>query len=382
MIRGNQKVDSMNEMRYDWLGDRWVIFAPNRLLRPDNYHDLAHRHSCQTITSSKEGHTSNGQRCPFCLGAEDQTPPATLTLRTDRQSTSDWSVRVVPNKFPAIDAPEEFCLRDEKSDRSTPRSDLFMRKQTRGGHEVIIEAPFHVQSITQLPNDHAALIFEAYQQRLKYWRNVQSMRYAVVFKNNGADAGASLVHAHSQLICTDFLPSDVLKTQKRTIEYQKTHGRCYVCDVLKEELLANQRIVTQSESFVALCPFASRLPYSVSILPKHHQSAFEACSVDQLRELATLAQQTLLAIELEHPGAAYNYVLQTAPLDDHDPAAFHWRLKILPRLIKVAGFEWSSDCYINTVLPEKAAQDLARHLPACSQRPCVHTSVPSQICTN
>ncbi|MFN6305016.1 MAG: hypothetical protein ACK42H_22720, partial [Planctomycetota bacterium] len=216
----------MNEMRYDWLGDRWVIFAPNRLLRPDNYHDLAHRHSCQTITSSKEGHTSNGQRCPFCLGAEDQTPPATLTLRTDRQSTSAWSVRVVPNKFPAIDAPEEFRFRNEQADRSTPTSDLFIRKQTRGGHEVIIEAPFHVQSITQLPNDHAALIFEAYQQRLKYWRNVQSMRYAVVFKNNGADAGASLVHAHSQLICTDFLPSDVLKTQKRTIEYQKTHGRC------------------------------------------------------------------------------------------------------------------------------------------------------------
>jgi UDPglucose--hexose-1-phosphate uridylyltransferase len=249
-----------------------------------------------------------------------------------------------------------------------------MRKQTRGGHEVIIEAPFHVQSITQLPDDHAALIFEAYQQRLKYWRTVQSMRYAVVFKNNGADAGASLVHAHSQLICTDFLPSDVLKTQKRTIEYQKTHGRCYVCDVLKEELLACQRIVTQSESFVALCPFASRLPFSVSILPKKHQSAFEECSVDQLRELATLVQQTLLAIELEHPRAAYNYVLQTAPLDDHDPAAFHWRLKILPRLIKVAGFEWSSDCYINTVLPEKAAQDLSRHLVS-KHSPLAPTSI-------
>ncbi|MFM7977032.1 MAG: hypothetical protein ACKO8U_18335 [Pirellula sp.] len=118
----------MNEMRYDWLGDRWVIFAPNRLLRPDNYHDRAHRRSCQTTTSPGDGHTSNGQLCPFCLGAEDQTPPATLTLRTDRQSTLDWSVRVVPNKFPAIDAPEEFCLRSDQADRSTPASDLFMRK--------------------------------------------------------------------------------------------------------------------------------------------------------------------------------------------------------------------------------------------------------------
>ena len=364
----------MNEMRYDWLGDRWVIFAPNRLLRPDNYQALTHRRSVQVNPA-----TSDQQRCPFCLGSEDQTPSATLTLQTANENPNHWSVRVVPNKFPAIDAPEEFCFNPEQSYPSASNDALFMRKQTRGGHEVIIEAPFHVQSITQLPNDHAALIFEAYQQRLTYWRSVHSMRYAVVFKNNGADAGASLVHAHSQLICTDFLPSDVLKTQKRTLEYLKTHGRCYVCDILREELLVGHRIVSETESFVALCPFASRLPYSVSILPKQHQSAFEECSLNQLQELASLVQQTLLAIELQHPDAAYNYVLQTAPLDAHDPAAFHWRLKILPRLIKVAGFEWSSDCYINTVLPEKAAKDLARHVPTSTQGPKVSLLAQASI---
>ena len=360
MHRNNEGF-SMNETRYDWLGDRWVIFAPNRLLRPDNYRE----HKSYPI-ASEDSHYTNDQQCPFCPGSEDETPEAMLVLRTNPKTP--WSVRVVPNKFPAIQRisdPVPCCDGLNPIAASTAASTedaLFMRKQARGGHEVIIEAPTHVQSITQLPADHATLIFEAYQQRLLYWRNVHAMRYAVVFKNNGADAGASLIHSHSQLICTDFLPSDVLKTQRRSLEYLRSHGRCYLCDVLEKELQAAQRIVAQTESFVAFCPFASRLPYSVSILPKRHQAAFEECSPKELAELTRLVQHTLKAIEIEHPWAAYNYVMQTAPLDAHNPAAFHWRLKILPRLIKVAGFEWSSDCYINTVLPEQAAEALGRHI--------------------
>lgn len=363
----------MNEMRYDWLGDRWVIFAPNRLLRPDNY-----RQSLPQVHPSSHSVAEDPKRCPFCCGSEDQTPEPTLVLRTNSQVP--WSVRVVPNKFPAIQSDSDSLLSaiegvslEQPTQCDGSSDDLFLRKQTRGGHEVIIEAPSHVQSITQLHTDHAALIFEAYQQRLRYWRKVQAMRYAVVFKNNGADAGASLVHAHSQLICVDFLPSDVLKTQRRSLEYLRSHSKCYACEVLARELKLGQRLVAQTESFVALCPFASRLPYSVSILPLRHQSAFEECSASQIAELARLVQHTLRAIELEHPGAAYNYVLQTAPLDAHDPAAFHWRLKILPRLSKVAGFEWSSDCYINTVLPEDAASALARQM----QHATAQSSLPA-----
>ena len=353
----------MNEMRYDWLGDRWVIFAPNRILRPDNYRDPSSPKPNPTSLAPTDRITD--EHCPFCSGQEQQTPPPTLVLKTP--SAHDWSVRVVPNKFPAFDSANESPLCTDPqcnpANNSGNHSDLFLRKQTRGGHEVIIEAPNHIQSITQLPTEHAALIFEAYQERLRYWRSVHAMRYAVVFKNNGADAGASLVHAHSQLICTEFLPTDVLKTQLRSNEYFQTHRRCYACDVLEKEIQSNQRIVAQTDSFVALCPFASRLPYSVSILPIEHQSAFEECTPCQLVELARLVQWTLRSIECEHPQAAYNYVLQTAPLDAHNPAAFHWRLKVLPRLIKVAGFEWSSDCYINTVLPEEAAKALGRHFP-------------------
>ncbi len=364
----------MNEMRYDWLGDRWVIFAPNRLLRPDNFRPPR---NCQDSVATVAD--SQTKPCPFCLGSEDQTPEATLVLKTHPQAP--WSVRVVPNKFPAIQNHVPLESFDALEPQQSSKDELFLRKQTRGGHEVIIEAPSHVQSITQLQTEHAALIFEAYQQRLRYWRSVHAMRYAVVFKNNGADAGASLVHAHSQLICTDFLPSDVLKTQNRSQEYYQSHRRCYACDVIEQELKIAQRIVAQTDSFVALCPFASRLPYSVSILPKTHQSAFEECTPSQLAELARLVQHTLRAIETEHPQAAYNYVLQTAPLDSHDPAAFHWRLKVLPRLIKVAGFEWSSDCYINTVLPEDAAMALSGHMQANSMTQAGLTSSETPIAT-
>lgn len=376
----------MNETRYDWLSDRWVIFAPNREDRPDQYRQ------------SRSNAPNTIMECPFCSGHEHETPQPTLVLpendfdETSTHRTADaakrvrrsWQVRVVPNKFPAIPSHEPFS--DEnvpahfqadpalyvsenalggssvKQLQTAHADHLFQRNIPRGAHEVIIESSVHVDSITALPLDHIALIFEAYCRRLNHWRAQRDLKYAVIFKNYGADAGASLYHSHSQLISLDFVPRDIEKVNQRLVLHHEQYGCCYICQLMNEEEERQERIFYSSEHFVALCPFASRFPYSFSIIPRAHMSRYEEISPAERQDLALVTKKTLAALESAHPSAAYNFVLQTSPFGDGNEQSYHWRLRVIPRLSKIAGFEWGSDCFINTVTPEQAAKTLRSHL--------------------
>jgi len=132
--------------------------------------------------------------------------------------------------------------------------------------------------------------------------------------------------------------------------------------MIEEEEERQERIWYRTEHFVAICPFASRFPYSFSIVPRMHRSRYEEVSTDELLELAKIVKRTLTALEAAHPSAAYNFVLQTSPFRGGKDEAEHWRLRVIPRLSKVAGFEWGSDCFINTVTPEYATKVLRAHL--------------------
>ena len=376
----------MNETRYDWLSDRWVIFAPNREDRPDQY-----RHSQSNAPDEMI-------ECPFCSGHEQETPQSTLVLpeidfdetTTNRNPDSakrlrvSWQVRVVPNKFPAIPRHEPFLENDVQSrfhasptpivseiafgstsgtQIQTAQADhLFQRKIPTGAHEVIIESPVHVNSITALSVEHIAVVLEAYRRRLNHWRAQRDLKYAVIFKNYGADAGASLYHSHSQLISLDFVPRDIEKVNQRLVLHHKQYGCCYICQLMNEEEERQERILYSSEHFVAICPFASRFPYSFSIIPRVHRSRYEEINHAECDDLAIVTKKTLAALEAAHPTTAYNFVLQTSPFSDSNEEAHHWRLRVIPRLGKVAGFEWGSDCFINTVTPEQAAKTLRAHL--------------------
>lgn len=397
----------MNETRYDWLTDRWVIFAPSREERPDQFRLGARAAPSGAID------------CPFCAGFEHETPNPTLVLpEFDSDATTHnrkqphsysaprpWIVRVVPNKYPAVPRffdPEslpqdlqanscsEACAdfgshssgshssgshgpnshSSKASTRPSPRtstatlksSPIFRKRNPRGGHEVIIESPSHVDSITALSVEHIEMVMEAYRRRLVYWRAQSDMMYAVVFKNFGSDAGASLFHSHSQLISLDFVPRDIERIQERLAQYLREFGRCYLCEMVEEEIQREERVLLATEHFVAICPFASRLPFSFTILPRKHRAAFEDITAEELHDLASVTRRTLRALEAEKPSASYNLVLQTSPFQSHQTEASHWRLRVIPRLSKVAGFEWGSDCFINTVTPELAAAVLREHL--------------------
>jgi UDPglucose--hexose-1-phosphate uridylyltransferase len=364
----------MSETRYDWLADRWVIFAPRRNNRPDEF-----------ATAGQIEPSTPANNCPFCSGNEGLTPGAVFTLppqraRKQRQS-QPWLVRVVPNKYPALnrlqnvpglpqslsDLNAEFMQQPiereaDDNDTNSDESILFRRRTIRGAHEVIVESPDHVASMSSLDDRHTYFVFDAYRQRLNYWRAHNALHYAVIFKNVGYDAGASIYHTHSQLIAANFVPPDVLRSCQRMQQYHSIYDRGYFRDVLDHELEYGERIIARTRNFVVLSPFASHLPYTILILPKQASARFEEINDAMLNEFALLTRQVLRALESVLPGAAYNFVLHTSPFHDYWDNVFHWRMELFPRLTRVAGFEWGSDCFINPIIPEEAAVKLRNNI--------------------
>lgn len=359
-----------SEMRHDWLADRWVIMAPQRSARPNDY----------VVGPPRE---LDNENCPFCVGHEGSTPAAVATYKhlchknashnyasqaTRRARCFEpWSVRVVPNKFPAVNSNRKSLVESasfpvpvqvEAADSNTSAINLFQRRDLTGGHEVIIESPQHLHSISQLDRESAGLVFTAYRDRLRYWLDDRGLAYGVVFKNVGLDAGASLVHTHSQLIATDILPADIARATERMELFENKESACLFCRMAEDELEQRVRVVEQTPDFIAFCPFASRFPSMVTILPTNHQPRFQTLRESELEQLSWLTHRLVRRIEHCYPAAAYNFIIHTAPNRLHRPNCFHWRIELFPRITKVAGFEWGSDCYINPLAPETAAAAL------------------------
>jgi UDPglucose--hexose-1-phosphate uridylyltransferase len=237
---------------------------------------------------------------------------------------------------------------------------LFHRRDLVGAHEIVIETPVHCASLTQIPLSDLVLVLEAYRSRLLHWRAHHGIQYAVIFKNVGPFAGASLVHAHSQLIATSFVPPDVQRVCARLDHFLREQGTGYWTSVVREELSRGDRMVAETDHFAVFCPFASPLPYSVTLIPKQPQSLFEEMPPRHHEELAEAIYRMLKSIELVLYQASYNYVLHTCPFDMQGGGGFQWRLEAFPRLTTQAGFELGSSCFINPVMPETAAAELRR----------------------
>lgn len=354
-LKGDRDKATTNEMRYDWLADRWVIIAPQRTARPDDF--------VQTPLPPRDA-----SNCPFCEGNEYETPDPVATFFPEKHRRGDldrpWAVRVVPNKFPAVNFPQDhFSFVDSTEEKDAGKNgsskiDLFQRRDFFGAHEVVIESPNHVQSLTDLNRESIKLVFEAYRDRLSYWLHKRQCAYAVLFKNVGQDAGASLAHSHSQLIATDVLPTKVGRTIERMQLFESEEGQCLHCRMVADELENKTRVVETTPDFIAFCPFASRTPSLVTVTSQKHQSRFELLDDFELEQLSWLMHRLIRRIEKCYPDSAYNFVIHTSPSRSENPSYFHWRLELFPRLTKVAGFEWGSDCYINPLTPEDAAHNL------------------------
>ncbi|MBI3467985.1 MAG: galactose-1-phosphate uridylyltransferase [Planctomycetes bacterium] len=327
----------MSELRKDPIMGRWVIIATERAKRP---HDF-----------KSEPRSPSGHFCPFCEGNEPNTPPEIISYRerTSRPNGPGWRVRVVPNKFPALGI---------EGDLNKRGVGLYDMMRGVGAHEVIIESPKHHFSMTELSEENVREVLWVYRDRLVDLKKDPRLVYGMLFKNVGMASGASLEHTHSQLIVTPIVPISVWEEMTGALEFYNYRGRCIYCDIREQELTSEERIVLDTPNFIAICPFASRFPFETWIMPRTHSSHFENIQKQGVEELGTVLKTILAKLELALDNPPYNYIIHTAPFDTQELPHYHWHLEIIPRLTRIAGFEWGTGFYINPVPPEHAASFL------------------------
>jgi len=327
----------MSELRKDPIIGRWVIISTERGKRPVDFPSVAI--------------PSRGGFCPFDPGNEDKTPPEVFAFREPgtEPNTPGWRVRVVPNKFPALRIEDQLVRRGEG---------VFDKMSGTGAHEVVIESPDHGTALCQLEQPQTAEVLKACIQRMRDLKKDRRFRYILVFKNYGEPAGASLEHPHTQIIATPIIPKRVAEELKGAEQHYDLKERCIFCDIILQELEDGVRVVSENKDFVTLTPFASRFPFETWLLPKAHGSAVELLSDGEIDSLAAILKETLGRLRCALQAPPYNFVVHTAPCQDSRLPYYHWHIEIMPKLTKVAGFEWGTGFYINPTLPEDAAKYL------------------------
>lgn len=327
----------MPELRKDPVVGRWVIVASERAQRPNDYRAASV--------------LPRGGPCAFCEGHESATPHEILAVRPKGgpPNSKGWLARVVPNKFPALRIEGTLDKRGHG---------LYDLMNGVGAHEVVIEAPQHLLSITELPVAGIRNALWLFRERLADLKRDQRFAYAMIFKNQGEAAGASMEHAHSQIIVTPIVPLLVEEEMRGAKRYHEFRDRCIFCDIVEQEIRLQERLVIEDRNFVAIEPFASRFAFETWILPRPHMGRFEDTPDELLGELAQILRATLRRLESALAGPAYNMVFHTTPFSTPHAPWYHWHIEIIPRVTRVAGFEWGSGFYINTVPPEDAAKFL------------------------
>ena len=230
-----------------------------------------------------------------------------------------------------------------------------------GAHEVVIETPDATLQLAALPAEQIQQVLIAWRERMRDLRNDPRLRYALVFKNHGAGAGATLEHSHSQIIATPIIPRMVQEELDGSRRYFELKERPVFSDIIDQETGEGQgrRVVARTARYIALAPFAPRFPFETWVLPLARRAAFHAIDdAEEMLELAGILKDTLGRLNAALDSPPYNLVLHTAPLAEPDLPYYHWHMEIMPKLTRVAGFEIGSGFYINPTPPEDAAQYL------------------------
>ncbi|MGA2690626.1 MAG: galactose-1-phosphate uridylyltransferase [Candidatus Korobacteraceae bacterium] len=325
------------ELRKDPIIGRWVIISTDRAKRPSEF--------------AREPAKSKNGFCPFCVGSESKTPPEVLAYRPNGASpnTEGWTVRVVPNKFPALGI---------EGNLNRQAEGMFDKMNGIGAHEVIVETPDHDLTLGNLSEKRIEDVLWAYRDRIVDLKKDRRFKYILIFKNHGQLAGATLDHSHGQLIALPIVPKHVVEELEGSKQYFIYKERCVFCDIIRQETEAGVRIVAENDSFLTLAPYAPRFPFETWILPKRHESAFENSSSHVYEGLAKALKNLLMRADKVLDNPAYNLVVHTAPVQEAAMDYYHWHIEFMPRLTKIAGFEWGTGFYQNPTPPEEAAKYL------------------------
>ena len=328
----------MSELRRDPIGGRWVIVDTDHPHKPEDY--------------EYEPQVYKGGTCPFCYGNESMTPPEVDAIRDSHTSpnTSGWQVRVVPNKFPALQV---------EGDIERRGIGMYDMSNGVGAHEVLIETPYHQKDISDLLNHEVENFISMYCRRALDLAKDRRFKYIMIFKNLGSAAGASLEHPHTQIIALPMIPKSALEEIKGASNYFEYRERCIFCDIIRQETQENERLVLDNKHFLAFCPFVSRFPFEIWIIPKKHSSLFCYMAPEEIPSLAQILRDIITKLKKLFPNVSYNYILHSSPVNGDGPTeGYHWHIEFMPKLTRTAGFEWGSGFYLVATPPELAAKYL------------------------
>ncbi len=330
----------MPTLRQDPTTKEWVIFATERAKRPHDFIKGAAQLKDEAGVST----------CPFCPGNESATPPAILTL--PGKNPSEWSVRVLPNRFAA--------LVPGKVEKKKRVGNLYRKMDGIGRHEVIVETREHDQTLALMEENRVLDVLKAYKQRYESLTQDPTIKVILIFKNHGESAGTSLKHSHSQLVATPVVPKDIERKYEVASSYYDKTGKCLYSELVREEMKVKERVVLQTDCFVVFHPYASRFPFETWIALKEQEPAFGNVSDADLVDLAQVLKSTLWGLYTALDNPDYNYIIHSGPVEKGQTGPCLWYIQIIPRLTRIAGFELGSGTAINTTLPEETAEFMRR----------------------
>jgi UDPglucose--hexose-1-phosphate uridylyltransferase len=328
----------MSELRKDPVTGRWVIISTERRKRPSDFR-------------LDPVHPPPDPACPFCEGHEHMTPRELLAFRRNGLAANQpgWDIRVVPNQFPVLRVEGSLDRQGEG---------LFDKMNGIGAHEVIIETPRHDETLATMSDAAIEQVLWSFRERVQDLKQDRRFRYIIIFKNYGAAAGASLDHSHSQLIALPIVPREVRDEVSGARQHFASKERCVFCDIIRQDAADGRRLIAENADMTALAPYAPRFPFETWILPKRHQSLFEEAPRHEYASLARLLGDILRRMNKALVSPPYNLLIHSAPFAEPASEFYHWHVEVIPKLTKVAGFEWATGFYLNPTAPEEAAQVL------------------------
>ena len=331
----------MSEMRKNPLTGKWVILAPERAHRPESHISLGVGH---------HPHAEHHHDCHFCYGNERSTPEEVLVYgrKNDVPNSQGWDLRVVSNKFPAVDMERHF------SENSKNYMEVY--SYAEGKSEVIIETPHHSKNMANYSLKQIELVLNAYKERYIAISQEKHIKYVLIFKNNGKKAGASISHAHSQIIGIPIIPPMVEQEISLAENHYKEKNTCIYCDMINLELKEKSRIVFENDEFISFMPYAAKAPFETWILPKFHTDSFEKLTDLQIKKLAELWKAVFYKLHESLEDAPYNYFIHTSPVKVETSNYYHWHIELIPRTTTPAGFELGTGIFINISTPEQNAK--------------------------
>lgn len=333
----------MPELRKDPVTGRWVIISTEREKRPSRLLGIQHT-------------DAPNEFCPFCEGNEEHTPSEILAYRKNgsEKDSPGWTLRVVPNKYPALHVEGELHREGEG---------MFDKMNGIGAHEVVLETPGHEMTLSRMELKDIENVFWAFRDRVLDLKRDGRFRYILIFKNQGEAAGATLDHSHSQIIALPIvpkLPGEEIAGSKAYFNYKE---RCVYCDIITQEKTETTRLIEENASFVAISPFAPRFAFETWILPKVHSAFFENAQKKEYENLSKILQIVLRKMDRVLDVPPYNLIIHSSPVHENTQDYYHWHVELIPKLSKVAGFEWGTGFYINSIPPEESARYLREVLP-------------------